>query len=403
MMYDFDKIHNRAGTNSIKWDFSYQDGELKTLASGSSDMLPMWLADMDFQTAPEIVEALVERAQHGIYGYTKPTDSYYQAITNWMWRRYGWRLEKEWILVSAGVVPAINMAIQAYTEPGDKIIIQTPVFHPFAQSIENNGRVVLRNFLLFEGGQYVMDFDDLEAKAADPQTKMIILCSPHNPVGRVWSHYELMRLGQICQQHDLLIVSDEIHSDLIYSWVKFTTFGAVDVGFNDRLILCNGPTKTFNLPGMKTSSTIIPNPVLREKFSVILRNLNELFSVSTFGTLALQTAYEQGAPWLTQLMTYLEENYQFLREYVEQHIPSLRVQDTEALYLIWVDCRELGLDAEALKNFFLDDAKVYLEQGNTYGVEGEGFVRFNIACPRKTLEEALKRINRAVAGLEKRE
>lgn len=400
----FDIVHNRRGTNSIKWDFAYQDGELKQIndevdAEAALKPLPMWLSDMEFQTSPKIIEALQQRAQHGIYGYTKPTDSYYRSISSWISRRYNWDIEEDWLIISAGVMPAVNMAIQAFTEPGEKIIIQTPVFHPFTESIEFNDRVVLRNSLLLEDNKYVMDFDDLEKKAADPKTKMIVFCSPHNPIGRVWSRQELMRVGEICEKHDLLIVSDEIHCDLVYSWAEFTTFGAVDERFIDRLVVCNGPSKSFNLPGLKTATVIIPNPVLREKFKIIPRNLNELFSVNIFGTLALQTAYEQGEPWLVQLKKYLEGNYLFLKDYIDQHIPGLRLQEAEGLYLVWIDCRSLGLDEKELRQLFIDDAKVYPEQGSTYGVEGEGYIRLNIACPRKILEGAMKRIASAVSRL----
>ena len=243
-----------------------------------------------------------------------------------------------------------------------------------------------------------MDFDDLEKKAADPRTKMIILCNPHNPVGRVWSRQELTRLGEICEKHDLLVVSDEIHCDLVYSWANFTTMGSVDDRLLDRLIVCNSPSKSFNLPALKTATTIIPNPVLREGFGTILRNLEQLFSTNVFGTLALQTAYEQGAPWLGQLRKYLEANYLFLDSYITEHIPDLRLQQAEGLYLVWIDCRNLGLDEEELKRLFVDQAKVLPVQGSTYGVEGEGFIRLNIACPRVVLEEALRRIASVVHG-----
>jgi cystathionine beta-lyase len=397
----FDIVHNRRGTNSIKWDFSYDDGVTSDVASASgvgdaSGPLPMSLSDMEFQTAPEIVSALETRVRHGIYGYTKPNTDYFRAISNWMEDRYDWQVEDDWLQVTAGVMPAISMAIQAHTEPGDRIVIQPPVFYPFKSVVENNGRVVLRNSLLLDNGRYVMDFDDLEQKAADPRTRMIILCSPHNPVGRVWSRQELSRLGEICEKHDLLIVSDEIHCDLVYSWSGFTTMGVVDDQLLDRLIVCNSPSKSFNLPSLKTATAIIPNPALREGFITIQRNLEQLFSTNVFGTLALQTAYEQGGPWLGQLKAYLEANYLFLDSYIKEHIPGLRLQQADGLYLVWIDCRGLGLGEEALKRLFVDQAKVLPVQGSTYGVEGEGFVRLNIACPRVILEEALQRIGSVV-------
>lgn len=398
----FDVIHDRRGTNSIKWDFAYDGGVNDEVAhdvgaDSASGPLPMSLSDMEFQTSPKIIEALEKRAQHGIYGYTKPTGDYFRSISNWISSHYDWRVEEDWLLITAGVMPAISMAIQAYTNPGDKIVIQTPVFYPFGTVVENNGRVLLRNSLLLDGEKYVMDFDDLERIAADPMTKMIIFCSPHNPVGRVWSRQELERLGDICEKHDLLIVSDEIHCDLVYSWAEFTTFGVVDERFLDRLIVCNSPSKSFNLPGLKTATAIIPNPELREDFKLKLRNMEQLFSDNIFGTLALQTAYEQGEQWLGQLKKYLEANYLFLKKYIDDHMPALRLQEAEGLYLVWIDCRGLGLDEEELRRLFFDQAEVYPVQGSTYGAEGEGFIRLNIACPRQILEEGLTRIGSAVS------
>lgn len=398
----FDVVHDRRGTNSIKWDFAYDGGVNDEVAYGAavdatSGPLPMSLSDMEFQTSPKIIEALENRARHGIYGYTKPTRDYFRSITSWISSHYGWHVEEDWLLKTAGVMPAISMAIQAYTDPGDQIIIQTPVFYPFGTVVENNGRVLLRNSLLLEDEKYVIDFDDLEQKASDPLTKMIIFCSPHNPVGRVWTRRELMRLGEICEQHDLLIVSDEIHCDLVYSWAEFTTFGVVDERFLDRLIVCNSPSKSFNLPGLKTATAIIPNPELRAGFNIELRNMEQLFSDNIFGTLALQTAYEQGDPWLGQLKAYLEANYLYLKKYIDDHLPAMRLQEAEGLYLVWIDCRELGMKEDELRHLFFDDANVYPVQGGTYGAEGEGFIRLNIACPRQILEEALTRIESAVS------
>ena len=400
MKYNFDTIHDRRHSNSIKWDFVEKGSIIRSRQlETEADLLPMWLSDMDFASPPPIVEALVNRAQHAIFGYTLPTDAYYEAIINWTQRRTGWQIQRDWIITNHGVMPAMNMAIQTFTKPGDQVIVQTPVFHPFAQSIINNGRVVIHNPLSYTAGRYGMDFDDLALKLANPEAKMILLCSPHNPVGRVWSYEELYRLGQLCQVHDVLIVCDEIHGDLTYSWATFTTFGMVDEAFNGRLILCTGPSKAFNMPGLKTSLTIIPNRALREPFLMTMRNLNELFSMNIFGTLALQTAYEQGEVWLEQLMAYLEANLQYMQDFVGQYCPQLRVVWPEALYLIWLDCRALGLDPAALQQLFYEGAGVYLEQGITYGQEGTGFVRINIACPRATLEMALNRIHHALEAL----
>jgi len=398
----FDVVHDRRGTNSIKWDFSYDDGVTNDAVTepgigSASRPLPLSLSDMEFRTSPEIVAALEERVQHGIYGYTKPKEDYFQAITRWVANEYKWAIEQEWISITSGVMPAISMAIQAHTNRGDKIIIQPPVFYPFGSVVTNNGRVLLRNSLVLEDKKYVMDFDDLEEKAADPRTRMLIFCSPHNPVGRVWSRQELARVGEICAAHDVLIVSDEIHCDLVYSWSQFTTFGVIDDRILDRLIVCNSPSKSFNLPALKTATAIIPNPELREGFIKIQRNLEQLFSTNVFGTLALQTAYEKGGPWLSRLREYLEGNYLFLDTYIKEHIPGVRLQPAEGLYLVWIDCRDLSLSEVDLKRLFVDQAKVLPVQGSTYGIEGEGFIRLNIACARGVLEEALSRIRRAVS------
>ncbi len=402
MKPNFDETHKRIHTNSIKWDFAYQNGvlqkrevEIVNLAAG--DLLPMWIADMDFQTAPPILEAIQQRVQHGIFGYSLPDESYYDAIISWMARRQNWQVERDWILTTSSVLFTLSVAVQTFTEPGDKVIVQTPVFKPFYQTIESNGRLLSRNPLVYENGRYHIDFDDLAEKAADPHAKMLILCSPHNPVGRVWSREELHQIGTICQQHDIMIVSDEIHSNLIYPWAEFTPFGAVDEAFHDRLILCNSPTKTFNTPGIRTATTFIPNTAIRSQFFTALHQLNESFGVSTIGTLVLQTAYNQGEEWLEELMVYLEANLHFLQTYIDQHLPQLHVVRPEAMFLVWVDCRALGLDATALQHLFYDKASVYLEEGSKYGPEGEGFMRFNIGCPRSTLEIALERIRLALS------
>ena len=398
----FDVVHDRRGTNSIKWDTAYHDGSSDVVAhdlgsNAVSGPLPLSLSDMEFQTAPVIVSALEARARHGIFGYTKPTSDYFQSISRWVSDQYDWQVDEDWLLITAGVMPAISHAVQAFTEPGDRIVIQPPVFYPFGSVVENNGRVVLRNSLVLEDDRYVMDFDDLEEKAADPRTKMIILCSPHNPVGRVWSREELQRLGDICETHDLLIVSDEIHCDLVYSWADFTTLGVVDERILERLIVCNSPSKSFNLPGLKTATAIIPNPSLREAFNTVLRNLEQLFSENIFGTLALQTAYQQGRPWLGQLMEYLEGNYRLLETFLDERVAGLRLLKAEGLYLAWIDCRESGLDEAALRRVFFEQARVFPVMGSTYGLEGEGFIRVNIACPRIVLEAALGRIETAVS------
>ena len=404
MNYNFDTLHHRTNTNSIKWDFLNENGVYVAREVGSDpvaegELLPMGLADMDFPTAQPIIDAMLARTQHGIFGYTRPTDSYYASIINWFKQRSNWDVQADWIFSVSGVMPAINLLIQTLTEPGDQVIIQTPVFYPFYHAVEFNNRQLVRNQLRYENGHYSIDFDDLAAKAADSNAKMLVLCSPHNPVGRVWSREELTRLGEICDQNDLLIVSDELHSDLTYSSASFTAFGTLDARFNDRLIVCTGPSKAFNLPGLKIALTIIPNQTLREQFASALNNLNELFGANTLGTLALQTAYENGQEWLMQLVAYLEGNVAFLQTYVKQNMPQLSVIEADALFLSWIDCSALTIQSNSLKQLLLKEAKVYVESGSMYGAEGEGFIRVNIGCPRPILAEALERIRRVIDGL----
>lgn len=393
---DFDVIHKRTGRGSLKWDFQYVDGKLEKrsqcedpLATGG--LLPLWLADMDFQSPQPLIDALVERAQHGIFGYTKPTDEYFESIINWIGLRHSWQVKRDWIVTTSGAVPSINLAIQSFTQPGDGIIVQTPVFHPFAQSVKDNKRKVITNPLRYENGRYEMDLADLEAKAARRDAKMIILCNPHNPVGRAWSPEDLTGLGQICTKHDLLIISDEIHCDLVYPWATFTSMGAITPSPHERLIICNGPTKTFNLAALKTSNAIIPDAALRDQFLIALRNLNELFGYSAFGLLALQTAYEEGADWLDDLMAYLRTNLEYLRSYLDKHIPGMHLVRPDAMYLAWVDCTDMGQSPDELKQLF-KQAGVRVDHGDTYGAEGEHFIRINIACPGQILEAALERL-----------
>lgn len=401
MKVNFDHITPRANTRSIKWDFVEESDQLRPRFDSRDPLdpdalLPLWLSDMDFPTPQPVRKALIERVQHGIFGYTTLDKNYYEAIINWMAWRHGWDIEQEWIITTNGVMQSINLIVQTMTKAGDGIIIQPPVFGPIANAVSNNGRLIRANPLHYDDSRYQIDFAGLEALAAEPGSKMLILCHPHNPVGRVWQRDELQRIADICTAHDLIIISDEIHGELNYSWTQFHPIGAVDPGLNERLLVCTGPSKTFNLPGMRTSLTIVPDSTLREKLLTGLRNLNETYGVNTLGTIALQTAYESGEPWLTQLLAYLEENYLFLKSYLERELPQLHLVPAEGLYLAWIDCRALGLDEDDLKQLFFEQARVYLEWGSHYGLQGEGFVRLNLACPRLILHTALERIKLAI-------
>lgn len=404
MTTTFDAVLTRLGTDSIKWDkagpFSgAQLDDALGCAAGSSPLIPMSLADMDFPTAPAVIAALESRVQHGVFGYTFASETYFDSVVRWLQRRHAWQVDREWIVPGTGAVPAINLAIQMLTNPGDAVIVQPPVFHPFAQSVTNNGRRAILNPLRYESGRYHFDLEDLRRKAEDFRPRMLILCSPHNPVGRVWGSEELRALVRICEEYDLLVVSDEVHCDLTYSWSKFTTIAVAAPEVLPRLIHCHGPSKTFNLVGLKASTTIIPNPLLRERFVGGLRNLNELFSVGTLATHALRAAYDEGETWLEDLIKYLEGNMHTLHDFLLSEIPQFRMTLPDSTYLAWIDCRETDISSDALKRYLAEYAHVILEDGAIYGAGGEGFLRINVACPRVILDTALRRIGEAVSHL----
>lgn len=403
MKYNFDKEVDRRSTNSVKWEFKQGEQELMAIEHtdlffGEDRTLPMWVADMDFQSPPAVVEALTTRAQHGIYGYSAPTDRFFDAAIDWMRRRRGWEISRDWIVISPGVVPALNMLVRTFAAPGEKVLIQPPVYHPFSMAVENNQRQLARNPLLLEDGTYHMDFDGLERLCRDPQVKMAILCHPHNPVGRVWTEAELRRFGQICLDNDVLVVSDEIHGDLIYRGVDFIPFASLSSEFEQHSITCTAPSKTFNLAGLHTSTIVVPNEEYRRKFILTLRN-NGLFGAGPFGLVAMEAAYNQGEEWLDQALEYIEGNLNYLTDYISEKIPRISVIQPQGTYLVWLDCRALGLDKMKLRRLMLKEARVYLDEGFIFGPEGEGFERINIACPRSIVKEALDRIQMAVDTL----
>ncbi|MHB1394902.1 MAG: MalY/PatB family protein [Clostridia bacterium] len=387
MKYNFDKSVDRLGTSSVKWD--YLDSVF-----GNAEVLPMWVADMDFEVPQPVIDAVVKRAQHGIYGYTEKPDSFYSSIASWMEKRHGWNLSTEWISMAPGVVPALSLSVLSFTTPGDKVLVQTPVYYPFFSSIENNDRVIVNNQLKQEKGKYYMDFEDLEAKLGSG-VKAMILCSPHNPVGRVWSRKELMKVGELCIKHDVILVSDEIHSDLIYAGNIHTPIASISEELAQCTVTCIAPSKTFNIAGLSTSAMIIPNKVLRGKFNNTIKRLGIEMS-NLFGITALEAAYTHGYEWLDQLLAYLEGNLDLLMDYFESKIPGIKVSRPEGTYLIWLDCRELGMTQKDLVNFFISKAQVGLNDGTAFRAGGEGFMRMNIACPRSLLAEALNRIEQAM-------
>jgi cysteine-S-conjugate beta-lyase len=402
MLYNFDQEIDRAGTNAAKWEVVRQGSRFLPVDQMPPDpqgrrLLPMWVADMDFPVPQPVIDALVQRAQHGIFGYNWPGPSYRQAVVDWMARRHGWTIEPEWIVLTPGVVPALNMLVRTFAA-GCKALLQPPVYYPFYTAIGNNDAEIARNPLRYADGRYCMDFADLEAQVSQPDVTMLILSSPHNPVGRVWTADELRRLGELCLAHDVLVVADEIHGDLIYPGQRFTPYATLGEQFAANAVVCTAPSKTFNLAGLATSNIIIPNPDLRLRFERTL-NSNGLHGVNTFGMVALEAAYAHGEEWLAQVMDYVAGNLRYLQDYIARHLPQIDVVEPEGTYLVWLDCRRLGLDKDALEQLVLSQARVFLDQGYTFGAEGEGFLRMNLACPRSILVEALERIKAAVDGL----
>ncbi|RJP52731.1 MAG: pyridoxal phosphate-dependent aminotransferase [Anaerolineaceae bacterium] len=400
MKINFDKIIDRAGTNSSKWETiqSEANAYIHVRAErffGEDAATPMWIADMDFAAPKEVVDALTARAKHGLYGYTESSLTYKRSVADWMKSRHDWDVQPEWILNTPGVVPALAMLVRAFLKAGEKTIIQPPVYYPFRLVLEFNEIEVVENPLVYEGSHYYMNIADLEQKARDPQTKMLILSSPHNPVGRVWTRDELARLSEICRANGVLVISDEIHADLTFT--PFIPFGALD----ENTIVCTAASKTFNLAGLANSNIIIPNQTLRRQFEKYLFQ-NALADTNLFGRLATETAYTHGADWLNQLLDYLSGTLDFMEKYFAESIPQIRMIRPEGTYLVWLDCRALGMDASSLHRFFADRARVYLENGAVFGTGGDGFLRMNIATPRKVVKEALRRMKEAVNSLEEK-
>ena len=400
--YDFSQPVERRATGSIKWSGGAEAGRWSpTAATGAInevEMLPMWLADMDFTVAPEIQAALRDRVDFGVFGYTTYTDDFYEAIAAWYSRRHGWAPSPESIMVNTGVMPAINLAIQTFTEPGDHVIAQPPVFHPITEAAELNGRRTVLNPLVLDNGTYNMDLEDLASKAADPRAKMLILCSPHNPIGRVWTEQELRNVADVCREFDLILVSDEIHADLTYPWANFTTAATLGPEYEDRLIICTGPSKAFNLPAMKLALTVIASPELRARFRNTLDKQNELWSANLMGATALEAAYTEGQMWLDALMSCLEGNLGFIQDFIADRLPRLRLERPDALYLAWIDCRRLGLTNVDLTHR-IRSAGLWVEDGATYGTEGEGFIRLTYATPQRLLEEGMLRLESALGTI----
>lgn len=385
---DFNEEINRKGTGSVKWDMMEEFAKPK-------DILPLWVADMDFKAPDGVLKAMSERVEHGVFGYTIPTESYYDAVVNWMDRRHGWKIKKEWIIITPGIVAAINFIIQEFTEKEDGVLIQRPVYPPFTNAIVKNGRKLVNSPLVLKGNHYEIDFKDFESKITLNQVKLFILCNPHNPVGRVWTNEELKKMGDICLQHNVLMIVDEIHHDLVFKNKKHIPFATLGKEYANNCIICTAPSKTFNLAGLQLSNIIVENQEILERLNSYLESISLTMS-NIFGIIACEAAYNTGEAWLEELINYLEANKRYAQKFIAEKIPIINVIDSEATYLIWVDFRNLGLKQEELEAFLLLEAKLWLNDGYVYGDEGSGFERINIGCPRSTLENGLKQLEEAL-------
>lgn len=379
--FDFDTVINRRGTSSYKWDIVKEE-----------DVIPLWVADMDFKAAPAILEALKKRVEHGVFGYTLVPDSYYEAIINWFARRHNWQIDRSWIIYTTGVVPAVSCAIKALTLPGEKVLIQTPDYNCFFSSIKNNGCEVAENELVRRGDSYKVDFEDFERQCADEKTTVFLLCNPHNPAGRVWTKEELERMNDICLTHGVRVISDEIHCELVMPGHRFTPFAAISDACRDNSVVLNSPTKAFNIAGLQIANIICADPAMRRRIDRAV-NINEVCDVNPFGVVALQAAYNESEEWLDSLNHYIWGNYLALKEFIAKELPRLEVTRLEGTYLAWVDIKATGLTSDEAYEKLMKEGRVYVNSGTMYGRRaGEGYLRINLACPRTTLLEGMKRM-----------
>ncbi|ARK31807.1 MalY/PatB family protein [Halalkalibacter krulwichiae] len=385
-MSRFNEVVERRGTNSLKWDMTKQ-------RFGGEDLLPMWVADMDFRAPKEVLDALHNVVEHGIFGYPAHSESVDEAVQSWLNRRYNWSIDTNSLIYTAGIVPTISYIIQAFTKPGDQVIIQTPVYYPFYDVVKKNNRELLRNPLSFDGDRYEMDLQHLESIITE-KTKLLVLCHPHNPVGRVWKREELEALAALCEKHGLLVVSDEIHADLLFEGQTHIPFASVNSDAAQRTFTCLAPSKTFNLAGIQTSYVVVENKQYHKQLNNHLANTFANMT-NSFAEVATEAAYNHGEEWLSELMSYVEDNYKFVKQFVNEHMPKLRVMDSEGTYLLWLDCSKLPLTSTERKKWLIEEAKLALNPGAIFGEEGQDFERINLACPRATLQEGLERLKDA--------
>lgn len=382
MKYDFDKINDRRSTNSVKWDVKENE-------------LPMWVADMDFQTVPAVVKALEKRAGTGIYGYSTVSDEWKQSIQYWWNKRHGFSIKKDWLIFCTGVVPAITCAVKRLTNIGDNVLVQTPVYNIFFNSIENHGRHVIENKLKFDGNQYQIDFNDLENKLAHPQTTMMILCNPHNPIGKIWDNKDLEKIGQLCFKYHVVVISDEIHCDVTEPGYKFTPFASISDTCAKNSVTCISASKAFNLAGLQGAAVIIPRESLRQKMERGL-NSDEIAEPNVFSTVAMIAAFTEGEDWLDDLRGYLQKNKNIATEFIEMEIPNIKVVHSHATYLLWINCGKITGNSTELCSFIRKETGLYLSDGAQYRGDGCQFIRMNIACPTKRLEEGLSLLKKGV-------
>ncbi|MBO4659996.1 MAG: pyridoxal phosphate-dependent aminotransferase [Prevotella sp.] len=381
--YNFDEIVTRRGSHCYKWDLPKED-----------DVLPMWIADMDFKAAPAIRQALQCRLDHGVFGYTLVPQSYYDAVISWFDRRHDWKIEQQWIIYTIGVVPAVTCAIKAIAQPGENVLVQTPVYNCFFTCIKNSGCQILENPLLRKDDSYIIDFDDFEQKCADAKTTVFLLCNPHNPAGRVWTKDELARMNEICMRHGVTVIADEIHCELVMPGYKYTPFASVNSACEDNCVILNSPSKSFNIAGLQTSNIICKSPSLRHRIDRII-NIHETCDLNPFGPVALEAAYNESEDWIDELNEYIWDNYQALKAFLNEHIQQMEVLKMEGSYLPWINIEKLGISSDTAAARLLHEGRVMVNSGTMYGRNaGEGYLRVNIACPRSVMMEGLERIKR---------
>ena len=382
--YNFDEVINRYNTNSLKYDYKERRGM-------PSDVLPLWVADMDFKTAPEIIDALVEKSKHGIFGYSEPLDGYYNALNNWATKHWGWTPTNNKVILVPGIVYGICSVINALSNEGDSILINQPVYYPFKESIEDNDRKLVVSNLVYKNSKYEIDFIDLEKKIIDNNVKIYLLCNPHNPVGRVWTRDELLKIKEITNKYNVIVISDEIHADFIYKGYKFNSYATIDP---DNSIICTAVSKTFNLAGLHSGNLYVENNTLRRKIRLAIRKTGYSQS-NVMAIVSTEAAYKYGEEWHKELLEYLEANLNYIREFINNNLKGVKLIEPEGTYLIWLDFNELGISDKELNNIIINKAKLWLDAGNIFGKAGEGFERINIACPRSILEEAFNNLKKA--------